>query len=59
MFGMMLFMLKGVRALNDNIAPIVYNATLYLPAYFWIGLVACLGSLASCTTLMNIHTSVI
>jgi hypothetical protein len=49
---------KLVRALNDNIASVFYNATESLPAYFWLGFAVCLLSLISAYYLTTIHESV-
>lgn len=57
-FGMMLFMCKVVRAVNDNTASMFYNATGSLSSYFWVGFGVCLGSLISAYYLTTIHESV-
>lgn len=57
-FGLLLFLVKGVRAVNDNVASMFYNATGYLPAYFWLGLLVSLLSLISAYYLTTIHESV-
>ncbi|CDW88287.1 major facilitator superfamily domain-containing protein 1 [Stylonychia lemnae] len=57
-FGILLFMVKIVRAINDNVASVYFNATGSLASYFWIGFVVCLGSLISAFYLTTIHESV-
>ena len=57
-FGIMLFFVKGIRATNDNLAPIFYNATGSIPAYFWLGFFICLGSLTCCYFLITLHVSI-
>eukprot|EP00347_Sterkiella_histriomuscorum_P019370 403341886 len=57
-FGMLLFMCKVVRAINDNTASMFYNATGSLSLYFWVGFGVCLGSLISAYYLTTIHESV-
>lgn len=57
-FGILLFLVKVVRAINDNIASVFYNATGSLPAYFWLGFVVSLTSLVSAFYLTTIHESV-
>lgn len=51
-------MVKGIRALNDNSASIVYNYTKSLPFYFWIGFCLTVVSFMSSWFLMTIHESV-
>ena len=51
-------MVKIVRAINDNIASVYYNATGSLASYFWIGFMICLGSFISGFYLSTIHESV-
>jgi nitrate/nitrite transporter NarK len=58
-FSMLLFMVKIVRAVNDNTASIVYNHSHDLTKFFWIGLVVNVFSLAATIVLMQIHTFVI
>jgi MFS family permease len=58
-FGLLLFFVKGVRALNDNLASIFYNLTLSLPGYFWLGFAICCGSLISSYYLITLHESII
>jgi heme exporter protein D len=57
-FGIMLFLVKIVRATNDNLASVFYNATGGLVAYFWIGFGVTVLSLLCCMLLMQIHESV-
>ena len=52
-------MLKLIRAVNDNVASMFYNATHSLGAYFWIGFCVTLFSLACAYFLTNIHEAVI
>lgn len=59
MFGLLLFLVKLVRAANDNIAPIFFNVTQSLSAYFWVGFGMSLFSLANAYFLTNIHEAVI
>jgi len=54
-FGIMLFLLKSIRAINDNIAPIFFNTFQALSPYFWIGFVISLASLISIYYLIEIH----
>jgi hypothetical protein len=59
-FGIMLFMIKAIRALNDNLAPMFYNATNGgLVPYFWVGFAVSAFSLICCFLIMSIHESVI
>lgn len=57
-FSIMLFMIKAVRAVNDNVASIFYNRMGSLDGYFWLGFVVCLGSLISTYYLTTIHEAV-
>ena len=57
-FGVMLFLVKIVRATNDNFASFFYNA-MGLQAYFWTGFVFCGFSLFCAFILVQIHDSVI
>lgn len=57
-FGLLLFMVKVVRAINDNLASVFYNATGSISAYFWIGFGVCMASLISAYYLTTIHESV-
>lgn len=58
-FGLLLFLVKVVRAINDNLASIFYNTTQSLPSFFWLGFSLCLGSLISAYYLTTIHVEVI
>ena len=44
---MVLFANKLVRAINDNLAPLVYNEHRDILAFFWIGLYVCYFSSAT------------
>jgi len=44
-FSLMLFMVKLVRAVNDNTASLIYNASKSLEQFFWIGLYVSIFSL--------------
>jgi hypothetical protein len=56
----MLFMIKAVRAVNDNVASMFYNATDGgLVTYFWLGFAVSLFSLMCCFLIMQIHESII
>lgn len=54
-FGMVLFANKLVRAINDNLAPLVYNQHRDIEAFFWIGLWVCYFSSASALLLAFVH----
>ena len=43
-FSMLLFMVKAVRAINDNMASIIYNKSKSLERFFWVGLITCIFS---------------
>jgi hypothetical protein len=58
-FSMLLFMVKLVRAINDNTASIVYNRSHTLETFFWIGLAICVFSLGCAILLTWIHARVI
>jgi ABC-type bacteriocin/lantibiotic exporter with double-glycine peptidase domain len=55
----MLFLVKIVRATNDNVASMFYNATGSLVAYFWVGFALSIFSLICVFLVMMIHESVI
>ena len=57
-FGILLFLVKSVRAVNDNVASVFFNATGSLTGYFWLGFAVCLGSLVSAYYLTTIHEAV-
>jgi hypothetical protein len=44
---------------NDNVAPMFYNATQSLTAYFWVGFMLTLFSLGCSYFLINLHEAVI
>lgn len=54
-FSLMLFMMKMVRAINDNTASLIYNEYHSLQPVFWIGLAVCFASLVSTVALVQIH----
>ena len=58
-FGILLFLVKLVRAANDNFASMFFNATGSITAYFWIGFGVTLFSLGCAYFLTNIHEAVI
>ncbi len=51
-------MVKIVRAINDNVASVFYNATHSLAGYFWIGFAVGIMSLISAFYLVTLHTLV-
>ena len=55
----MLFLVKIVRATNDNVASMYFNATGSLVSYFWIGFALCVFSVLCAILVMTIHESVI
>jgi hypothetical protein len=57
-FGLMLFLVKIVRTLNDNFASVFFN-TIGLITYFWVGFVMCMFSVFCSYVLIQIHESVI
>lgn len=59
MFGLLLFFVKVVRAANDNFAPMFFNATHSIVAFFWIGFAVTVASLLSAYYLMLIHEAVV
>jgi hypothetical protein len=58
-FGIMLFLVKSVRAANDNLAPMFYNSTKSLAGYFWVGLAISVFSFFCSFYLIEIHELVI
>lgn len=58
-FGVLLFLVKLVRATNDNVASMFFNTTGSLTGYFWVGQVVCLASLVSAYYLISIHEAVV
>jgi hypothetical protein len=54
-FGMLLFLVKSVRSLNDNIAPLIYNKYNDLTEFFWFGLIVCIFSFVVAIILTYIH----
>jgi ABC-type bacteriocin/lantibiotic exporter with double-glycine peptidase domain len=54
-----MFLIKVVRALNDNFAPMFYNATHSISAFFWIGFAVTVASLVSSYYLTVIHEAVV
>lgn len=58
-FGVLLFLVKFVRAANDNFASIFYNSFHSLAAYFWIGFIICVLSFICSVYLTNLHEKVI
>jgi len=57
-FGIMLFLVKIIRAINDNVASVINNE-IGLVAFFWIGFTLCIFSLMCSYVLAQIHESVI
>ena len=55
----MLFLVKIVRATNDNVASMYYNATEGLVSYFWIGFAISVFSILCTFLVVVIHESVI
>jgi len=55
----MLFLVKLVRAANDNVAPMYFNATGSLVSYFWLGFGICVFSVLCAMLVMTIHESVV
>lgn len=53
--SMMMFMVKLVRAVNDNTASIIYNQSQKLEQVFWVGLMVCVFSLICTFVLVQIH----
>jgi uncharacterized membrane protein (DUF485 family) len=58
-FGMLLFLVKVVRAINDNVASIIYNYYDDLQEFFEIGLVVCIASFICTIVLTQIHVKMI
>jgi hypothetical protein len=55
----MLFLVKIVRATNDNVASMYYNATGGLVSFFWIGFAISMFSILCTFLVVAIHESVI
>ena len=58
----MLFMVKFVRAVNDNVASVFYNAFKEgggLVTYFWLGFGISVFSLICCFVIMQIHEKIV
>jgi hypothetical protein len=58
-FGILLFLVKMVRAINDNVAPMFYNATHSITSYFFLGLIVTIASLWCAHYLSDLHESII
>ena len=58
-FSLLLFMVKIVRAINDNSASIIYNHSHSLETFFWLGLTICIFSFICSIILTSIHSRVI
>ena len=58
-FALLLFLVKVIRALNDNLASIFFNTTKSISSYFWLGFCLCLLSLVSAYYVTTIHEAVI
>ena len=58
-FGIVLFLVKVVRAANDNFASMFYNATDSLSAFFWVGFALSIVSFVSGYYLTGIHEAVV
>jgi hypothetical protein len=58
-FSLLLFMVKIVRAINDNTASIIYNHSHSLETFFWLGLTICIFSFICSIILTSIHSRVI
>ena len=56
LFGLLLSLVKLVRAINDNVASVFYNATRSITAYFWLGFAVTLGSLWCADYLTKLHS---
>ena len=48
-----------VRAINDNVAPIFYNATHSISGYFFVGFLITLASLWCANYLTDLHETII
>lgn len=55
-YSILLFLTKMARAINDNIASLLYNHFKDLETFFWIGGVVCIFSMMCAIMLMEIHT---
>jgi len=53
----MLFLVKLVRTVNDNIASVFFNSV-GVVAYFWVGFALCCFSFICSVILIQIHESV-
>ena len=58
-YSILLFLTKGVRAINDNTASVIYNHSGNLETFFWVGLCVCGFSLLSALVLTELHTRLI
>jgi len=58
-FSLMLFQVKLIRAVNDNLASVVYNASGDLTTFFYVGLAVSGFSILCTVGLMQIHKAVI
>lgn len=54
-FGFLLFLVKMARAVNDNVASVIYNYYNDLLEFFSIGLYVCIFSFLSSLVLTHIH----
>lgn len=54
-FSILLFLVKMIRAINDNIASMIYNYYNDLEQFFWIGLMVCVFSFICAIILTEIH----
>jgi len=54
-FSMILFMVKLVRAINDNVASMVYNHYRDIEIFFQIGSCVCVFSLLATVVLVEVH----
>ena len=55
-YSILLFLTKSVRALNDNIAAMVYHHYDSLEVFFWLGLVVCILSFVCALVLTELHS---
>eukprot|EP00347_Sterkiella_histriomuscorum_P006367 403353031 len=58
-FAILLFLVKVVRALNDNLASVYFNQTQNLASYFWVGTFMCIVSLISSYFVGTLHKEII
>ena len=58
-YSLLLFQIKMVRALSDNLASIVYNSTRDITSFFYVGLGVSAFSSVCTVVLMHIHKTVI